>query len=90
MGTGFTDEVLADLGRRLAEVASDRCPFEPRPPPAVARTARWVEPTVVVEVAFAEWTGEGRLRHPSHLGLRLDKRPEDVVREPDGAAGDRD
>ncbi len=90
VGTGFTDETLADLGRRLAELASDRCPFEPRPPSAVARTARWVEPSLVAEVAFAEWTGDGRLRHPSHLGLRADKHPADVVREPDGSAADRD
>lgn len=90
VGTGFTDDVLADLGRRLTAVASDRCPFEPRPPAAVTRGARWVEPSLVVEVAFAEWTGEGRLRHPSHLGLRFDKDPTEVVREPDGSAADRD
>lgn len=90
VGTGFTDKVLADLGRRLAEIPSDRCPFEPPPPANVTRTARWVEPSLVAEVAFAEWTGDGRLRHPTHLGLRTDKHPSDVVREPEGSAADRD
>jgi bifunctional non-homologous end joining protein LigD len=43
---------------------------------------RWVEPRVVVQVAFAEWTSDGRLRHPSYKGVRLDKDPREVVREP--------
>jgi bifunctional non-homologous end joining protein LigD len=47
----------------------------------VARQALYVEPTLVVEVAFAEWTGEGRLRHPSYLGRRFDKQASEVGRE---------
>jgi bifunctional non-homologous end joining protein LigD len=85
VGTGFTSAALVDLGARLAPLAADRCPFTPQPPPAVRRTARWVEPVLVAEVAFAEWTSDGRLRHPSHLGLRTDKDPTAVVREPPGA-----
>jgi ATP-dependent DNA ligase len=41
----------------------------------------WVAPAVVVQVAFTEWTGDGKLRHPRLLGVRDDKRAQDVVRE---------
>jgi len=41
----------------------------------------WVEPELVAEVKFTEWTTGGEMRHPAYLGLRKDKRPEDVVRE---------
>lgn len=88
VGTGFTAATLADLRDELVAAATDRCPFDPPPPAAVARTARWVEPRLVVEVAFAAWTADGRLRHASHLGRRTDKAPSQVVREPDGSAGD--
>jgi bifunctional non-homologous end joining protein LigD len=47
----------------------------------VRRSAHWVRPALVVEVAFGEWTAEGILRHPSLLGWREDKDPADVVRE---------
>jgi len=83
VGTGFSDAVLADLRTRLAALATDECPFSPLPPPPVRRTAHWVEPRLVAEVAFGEWSTEERLRHPSYLGLRTDKDPADVVREPD-------
>ncbi|MGI8755579.1 MAG: non-homologous end-joining DNA ligase [Acidimicrobiales bacterium] len=83
VGTGFTMDTLADLQRSLTDKATDTCPFDPVPPRAITRHARWTEPDLVAEVAFAEWTGDGRLRHPSYLGLRLDKAPDDVVREPD-------
>jgi bifunctional non-homologous end joining protein LigD len=50
--------------------------------PAVeAREAHWVEPTIVGEVRFGEWTRDGRLRHPAWRGIRADKSPADVVRE---------
>lgn len=42
---------------------------------------RWVTPKLVAQVAFTEWTEDGRLRHPRYLGLRRDKAPEEVVRE---------
>lgn len=81
VGTGFTAAVLDEYERLLAGLATDTCPFDPEPPRAVSRRARWVRPEVVVEVAFGEWTAEGVLRHPSHLGRRLDKDPAEVVRE---------
>jgi bifunctional non-homologous end joining protein LigD len=81
VGTGFTDAELRRWTVLLSELAQDECPFEPPPPPPVARTARWVRPEPVVEVAFAEWTADGLLRHPSYLGPRADKDPAEVVRE---------
>jgi bifunctional non-homologous end joining protein LigD len=81
VGTGFTEPVLASYEALFAGLATDECPFEPPPPRAISRLARWVRPEVVVEVAFGEWTTEGVLRHPSHLGRRLDKDPAEVVRE---------
>lgn len=83
VGTGFPDGVLADLRARLAPLATDACPFDPPPPPLVRRTAHWVRPELVAQVAFGDWTPDQRLRHPSFLGLRLDKDPASVVREPD-------
>lgn len=83
VGTGFTDSLLVDLRARLGTLATDDCPFSPLPPVLVRRTAHWVRPVLVAEVAFAEWTLDDRLRHPSFLGLRVDKDPAVVVREPD-------
>ncbi len=84
VGTGFDARTLADLEARLAARATEACPFDPPPPSDVRRTARWVVADQVAEVAFGEWTGDGRLRHPSYLGLRADKDPAAVIREPDG------
>lgn len=81
VGTGFTDVVLADLSGRLNRLARKTSPFDPAVPRADARDAQWVTPRLVGEVAFTEWTTDGRLRHPSWRGLRPDKSPDEVVRE---------
>jgi bifunctional non-homologous end joining protein LigD len=81
VGTGFSDRELVRLGGLLAALARDDCPFSPPPPPPVPRLARWVEPELVAEVEFTEWTREGILRHPSYQGTRTDKPPREVVRE---------
>jgi bifunctional non-homologous end joining protein LigD len=78
VGTGFTDAILRDLAVTLAPLERTDNPFDTTVPTAVARTAHWVEPELVGEVAFAEWTGDGSLRHPSWRGLRPDKKPEQV------------
>lgn len=78
VGTGFNELTLADLGRRLGAIERDSSPFADRGLPA---DARWVEPRLVGQFGFAEWTRDGRLRHPRYLGLRDDKRPREVVRE---------
>jgi bifunctional non-homologous end joining protein LigD len=81
VGTGFTDAMLADLLRRLRTLARATSPFASDVPRADARDAHWVTPRLVGEVAFTEWTADGRLRHPSWRGLRPDKAVADVVRE---------
>lgn len=82
VGTGFTEAELDRVGTLLAPLAVDRCPLDVSVPRDISRTARWVRPELVAEVEFGEWTPDGRLRHPSYLGLRVDKRPGDVIREP--------
>jgi bifunctional non-homologous end joining protein LigD len=82
VGTGFSDAVLRRLRPRLDGMAVEACPFDPPPPRPVARQARWVRPEVVVEVAHAEWTADGVLRHPSFLGERTDKDAVEVGRAP--------
>ena len=81
MGTGFTEQALDDLARDAARPGADESPFAGTVPRPEARDAHWVEPVVVGEVRFGEWTRDGRLRHPAWRGLRPDKAPEDVVRE---------
>jgi len=83
VGTGFTDAELRRLEGLLAPLATDVCPFDPPPPRAeLRRGPRWVRPELVAELAFGEWTSDGRLRHPSYLGMRDDKDAADVTREP--------
>jgi bifunctional non-homologous end joining protein LigD len=81
VGTGFTHALAVDLRRRLDALEQHTCPFDPSPPRSIARHAHWVKPVLVGEVAFTEWTSEGRIRHPSFQGLRTDKNPREVVRE---------
>ena len=81
VGTGFTNADARALRRRLAAITSAACPFTPRPAGWLGRNAHWVRPELVCEVAFTEWTGDGKIRHPSFQGLREDKRATDVVRE---------
>ena len=79
VGTGFTDKTLKDMAERLAPLARDTSPFADKVP---WKQARFVEPVLVADVEFSEWTQGGTLRHPSYKGLRADKAPRDVVREP--------
>ncbi|MET9021071.1 non-homologous end-joining DNA ligase [Actinopolymorpha sp. NPDC004070] len=81
VGTGFDQGKLADLTARLAPLEQRTQPFDQRLPTAEARGAHWVRPVLVGEVAFSEWTRDGRLRHPVWRGLRPDKDPDEVVRE---------
>jgi bifunctional non-homologous end joining protein LigD len=81
VGTGFTDAALAEAQRRLKPLERKTSPFAVGPPRADARDAHWVTPKLVGEVTFTEWTGDGRLRHPSWRGFRPDKEPDEVRRE---------
>jgi bifunctional non-homologous end joining protein LigD len=78
VGTGFTDVELQRLEGVLEPHRRDTSPFGAGRPP---RDAVWVEPVVVVEVRFTEWTGGGAARHPAYLGTRDDKDPREVRRE---------
>jgi bifunctional non-homologous end joining protein LigD len=81
VGTGFTQRALDDLLASLRPLERPASPFVDRLPAAEVRDVHWVEPRLVGEVAFTEWTSDGRLRHPSWRGLRPDKAARDVVRE---------
>jgi bifunctional non-homologous end joining protein LigD len=81
VGTGFSARVSDELHARLAELKRETCPFEPPPEALIRRGAQWTEPVVVAEVRFSNWTADGRLRHASFEGLRVDKRARDVRRE---------
>jgi bifunctional non-homologous end joining protein LigD len=79
VGTGFDTETLRSLHKRLSAIQLDRPPFTK----GLVREpgAHWAQPKLVAQVAFTEWTRDGKLRHPRYLGLRTDKAPADVVRE---------
>ncbi len=78
VGTGYTAETLRTLSQRLRRLAAPVAPFRDA---VRSRSVHWVKPELVCEVAFTEWTSDGKLRHPRFLGLRDDKNPRAVVRE---------
>jgi DNA ligase D-like protein (predicted ligase) len=78
VGTGFDEQTLEHLGRALARRERDSSPFQIGGAP---RDARWAQPELVAEIAFAEWTRDGKLRQPRYQGLRDDKPAREVVRE---------
>jgi bifunctional non-homologous end joining protein LigD len=82
VGTGFSVETLQMLGRKLEPLRRATSPFDVPVPPEHARSAVWVEPKLVIDVTFDRWTNAGRMRAPVYKGLRDDKDPADVVREP--------
>jgi len=82
VGTGFDADAMEQLAQAMTPLQRDDAPADV--PREEARGAQWIEPKLVAEVAFAEFTGEGRVRHGSFLGLRGDKKAKDV--EPEKAA----
>ena len=78
-GTGFNADTLADMYARLARLTQPECPFAVRP--ATNQPARWVQPSLVCEVRFSQWTADGSMRHPVYVGLREDKPAQEVRRE---------
>ena len=82
VGTGYTAETLRDVGAKLRVLGVDRSAFDPTPR---MREATWVKPELVAQLAYAEWTADGKLRQPAFLGLRTDKKPRECTwqaREP--------
>ncbi|PYO03584.1 MAG: DNA ligase D [Candidatus Rokuibacteriota bacterium] len=79
VGTGFDAKSLKRIWDRLTPLGRERSPFDSGTP--LGRGHHWVEPNLVAEVRFTEWTDDGGLRHPAFLGLRDDKRPTDCRRE---------
>jgi ATP-dependent DNA ligase len=80
IGTGFNNELLLDLRRKLDGLEIAKPPFTKAVGLPRLR-AHWVHPKIVVQVGFIQWTNHNKLRHPRLLGVRHDKDPRDVVRE---------
>ena len=81
VGTGFTNESLDELLTKMKAIRSERPAFVNPPRGAAARDVTWLDPRLVAEVEFTEWTDDDVLRHPSFQGLREDKPAKKVVRE---------
>ena len=92
VGTGFDDQLLASLHARFNKLIAPTCPFANLPEnlpgsgskgltAGQMRYCTWVQPTLVCQVRFAEWTRDHHLRQPAFVGLRDDKRAAEVVRE---------
>jgi len=79
VGTGFNNDLLRHLGKKLAQLQIPSPSFADDKLPR--RGVHWVKPRLVAQIGFTEWTVDGKLRHPRFLGLRDDKRPEEIVRE---------
>jgi bifunctional non-homologous end joining protein LigD len=81
VGTGFTLKLRRELQKQLDKLSRKTSPFAVVPKGPGLRAAHWMEPKLIAEVAFIEWTSDGSIRHPSFQGLREDKDPKEVVRE---------
>lgn len=77
-GTGFSEQELRDLREKFDKTETDENPFDQD---TGEKDAQWLKPKIVAEIGFTEWTDDNRLRHPRYLGLRKDKKAENVVKE---------
>ena len=80
VGTGFDQAGLKSLWEKLQPLARATPPFDTGAIP-IGKSHHWVEPRLVCEVRFSDWTKDGGLRHPTFIALRSDKRPEECRRE---------
>jgi len=78
-GAGLSGAELERVARLLKAIEIRECPFTTRP--QANERPHWVEPKLVVQVRFTEWTSDGKLRHPVYLGLRDDVQAASVTRE---------
>lgn len=81
VGTGFSHQTLVDLRKRLDGIERATTPLEKRPTVPLGKGVHWVDPDLVAQVEFSNWTRDGILRHPSFQGLREDKEADEVVRD---------
>jgi bifunctional non-homologous end joining protein LigD len=79
VGTGFNHETLKVLHGKMLKLTAAKSPFPAKVKDEAVTT--WIKPSLVAEVKFTEWTSKGEMRHPVYLGLRADKRAENVIRE---------
>jgi bifunctional non-homologous end joining protein LigD len=78
VGTGFDTETLRTLSEKLKKLKQEKSPFADE---VRKKNATFVRPKLVAQIAYTEWTKDGRLRHPAFLGLRDDKAPHEVRKE---------
>jgi bifunctional non-homologous end joining protein LigD len=92
VGTGLNALLIRRLNSRFKKIAADSCPFadlpdtsaeneEPSIAPLEMKHCHWVNPEIVCQVRFTEWTRHGRIQEPVFLGLREDETAADVIRE---------
>lgn len=86
-GAGFSDAELGRVWKALQTIKTKTSPFATTP--RTNERAHWVRPQLVAEVKFTEWTADGKLRHPTYLGLRDDVKPASVRKEPEAAGAAR-
>lgn len=72
VGTGYTEQILAELAGKMKPLRTSNSPFEPAPR---EKEATWIRPKLVAQIVFGEWTKDGKLRQPAFIGLREDKKP---------------
>ncbi len=79
VGTGFDTKTLKSIWEKLQPLALAKSPFQEKSP--TGRGHHWVEPELVCEVRFSDWTHDGGIRHPAFLGLRTDKKPDECRKD---------
>ena len=85
VGTGFDENEIGRLYSLMEKIKTNNCPFKTKP--ATNTKASWIDPVLVIEVEFTEWTEENLMRHPAYLGIREDKDASQVYLEKPETAG---